>query len=417
MKPGDTCTLVTDHAIPADLVAQWRDDRAAEGWKPDAFISPTTAAELQAELAITKPSHTLLMGDSIPFQTIWGSPDGHPVRDIEADYLYVYPWNGAIGRVYFANQPVTGKPSSQIYAEYLAKRHLWQSKQMDLPLAVSNVDYLSGPLYPYYEQMIQAMRQAIPWGLLEERYGSPTLATSVPNVDNNIERWGVSGRLFAMVFAGGYPSYPPGGFYYVGGPDRWQAADPKIGIFGAFGSYACQLRALNSFLTNTLTGSTTVVAFYNEAARLPVWQMLTTGATAGEVGRQNAGETYTNVLGDPTIMLTQPLLTAAQVMALVAGFDARLTAVEHGTPTVPPVVPAGGIVIVYAHNRQVAHPEIFRDDTALVQQLANTGVPFAVWPGLQPDPFPGVVKELAVSWTNNGVAKSQVFGQLDKVIL
>ncbi len=361
MRTGDTCQLVTDPALQAgakDLLDQWEADRRAEGWS----VFPRRVVTSLSSGMISTAGHVFLIGDAVPFVTTLGNPDGHYFRDIEADYKLV---SGAVGRLWFANQPMTGRSSLELYRAYLTKRHNWAANAPQFGLKVCFLDYLLDPQFSGYEYWIQEARRQVGPALLEERYGN------ADGTDTNFAQWGKDSRLCAQVFSGGHGEYPPGGFYQVGGPDEWQAADPAIGIFGGFGSMQCQVRSLNSFLTNVLTGSHTVVSFYNQSGLLPIWHLFA-GATAGEVGADLASNRITNVLGDPTVMFPPTVPTAynileaakdmpqfqAQVAAVMANAPVPSTPTSP-TPTTPVPVPSTSISLPFAPAPGALYPGVY----------------------------------------------------------
>lgn len=137
----------------------------------------------------------------------------------------------------------------------------------------------------------------------------------------------------------------------------------------------------------------------------------------GQAVIQGGGQ-YT-ICGDVMLpKLEDDELSQAQIDTINARFtadEARIQALEDAVKA-NPLPPPGPIVVLSAHYRQVANPTVFVDVTSQVQTLVNAGRPWSVHPGLA-DPYPNILKELWVSWTDSGVAHTQVFSQLQPVVL
>jgi hypothetical protein len=310
---GRTLQLVTDAACESQaptLLSQWEADRRADGWKVlKRIVSTADPAALKAELGRRRPDHTFLVGDGVPFLKATADPDGHGARPLVADYKFVQgaeaaPF-GAIGRLWFKTQASARIDSMGLYRRYFAKRHTWSEDRARLGPMVRFSDHLS--FRPDGAQWAKAVMRQAPEGRIERPELKPAAS------DGEAALLAHSPRLIEIAFSGGQPFSNPGGLYYFGGAAAWREADPsnvdagpKVGIFGAYGSFLCELEWNNSFLMSTLTTRHTVAAFYDFQGIFPYGRLFE-GHTIGDCGRIAAqrGFYLTNVYGDPTVTIPQ----------------------------------------------------------------------------------------------------------------
>ena len=315
-----TVQLVTDAACQSKItvmLTQWETDRREEGWTVlKRIVSSEDPAALQTALRTIRPNHTFLVGDGVPFLTVTADPDGHGNRKIDADYKFVQddaptPF-GSIGRTWFKNQGSAKAGSMELYRRYLAKRHTWDADRVRFGPMIAFDDHLSyRPDGAIWAKSV--MNQARP-----ERIEH--LSLGAIETDGEITRRAKSPRLIEVVFSGGRSFAKPGGLYYFGDAAAWRNADPnnwgvgpRIGIFGAYGSFLCEQEWPDSLLTATLTTEHTVASFYDFQGIFPFGKLLS-GSTIGDCGRLAAARGYyiTNVFGDPTITIERAIQVTRQ---------------------------------------------------------------------------------------------------------
>jgi hypothetical protein len=307
--------MVTDAACQAklaNLLDQWEADRRSEGWKVlKRIIAGPDPVALQTRLHEVKPDHTFLLGDGIPFLTVTADPDGHGARNVNADYRFVKeeaqePF-GAIGRVWFKNQATGAKTESiELYRRYLKKRHTWEADRVRF-----------GPMAAF-DDHLSYRPDGVIWGksVMEQAADDRIvhLNLGAGDSDGEIKRRAKSPRLFEIVFSGGLISGQGVSLFYFGDAAAWRNADPdnwgagpKIGIFGAYGSFLCHSELGDSLLMTALTTQHTIAAFYDYQGVFPFGKMRD-GSTIGDCGRACAKDEFyiTNVLGDPTVTTARP---------------------------------------------------------------------------------------------------------------
>jgi len=309
-KPGRTLVLVTDAACESklpDLLNQWEADRRVEGWKVlKRIITGPDAVALQARLREIKPDHTFLLGDGVPFLTVAADPDGHGARNINSDYRFVKDESlepyGAVGRVWFKNQTMGAKTTSiELYRRYLKKRHTWEADRVRFGPMTAFDDHLN------YRPDGKIWEKAVMGQMAPDRIEHLNLGAV--DSDGEIKRRAKSPRLFEVVFSGGLVSGQGVSLFYFGDAAAWRNADPenwgagpKIGIFGAYGSFLCHTELGDSLLMTAITTQYTIASFYDYQGVFPFGKMQS-GRTIGDCGRACAQDEFyiTNVLGDPTV--------------------------------------------------------------------------------------------------------------------
>jgi len=139
------------------------------------------------------------------------------------------------------------------------------------------------------------------------------------------------------------------------------------------------------------------------------------------------------MLLDPQLALVQAQNDINDLKAWKTSVQPKIDAVLAGTGGGGTTDTGTTITILSAKYRQVASPTTFKDCTAVVQALVASGKPFFVYSdasvngngpclsdpswGVNPkDPYPGVLKELVVTYSKGGgAAQTVVFGQFAAV--
>lgn len=417
MKPGEVClNVVSSDFDPLSLSAlakadAWFASDAGGGWGNMRLVHPVgdSPEALKAKLAEIKPSHTNLYGDGVPWKLAQEAPEGHFAHDVPIDQWYVDEWGGTVGRIRFDNMPMAGASSAVLYRNYLQKVLDWPATAMQLGVCVGLLDYLAEK----FPEVGQSIREQVPAYLLEERHGGGGIGPDIGGQDRNFEALAQSSRLMMIMLSGGAGDGSEGsidanGLLIVGGPKEWLQWKPRLGVAAVFGSMESDAQTANAFpLFMLTTPGGPVVSFYDPWGDLPVWEMLTAGATAGECARKSGDGRISKCFGDCRIMLPQGVLSAADILRKVD--KGELVPAKKITVD-PPPPPGLGAVVVWAHYEledapdATTDPTQFADITAEFVKLFAAGV-FWVYndgntaaPQIRTDPFPWKRKKVTAKY-------------------
>jgi len=265
------------------------------------------------------------------------------------------------------------------------------------------------------------------------------------------------------IFTGG-ENYGDGQFlWYYGKRDEQIATPCQAAIWHCYGSHTGETYSAGSYVVAALVNRPgagfksckVIAAVFNYSGSF-AFHVLFDGGTGGQAASETEATSgwpadYWN--SDPTITLDAATLarlaaneleaevTPQDVQAMLVPLQQQITDLSNKIDAVLAGTGGGGttdtgtaITILSAKYRQVASPTTFKDATAVVQALVTAGKPFFVYSdagvngngpclsdpswGVNPkDPYPGVLKELVVTYSKGGgAAQTIVFGQFAAVV-
>jgi len=397
--------------------------------------------DLRARCMAVPCDYNVLIGDGVPFLMQGADTYYHGYGPEPADGFYF----GGSNLVFDSAGTIISWQDTGLQMAHSRMYYRWQSEDtVDTSLALyrkSLQRLLDSPRYEMlyagviaiddhfaydpFRSIGDGSRAQVPsWWTMRDLRSLPVTEAGGSRTDGEWEGTVTQPILVSVNLDGGFQQ----GFYNTGYSADWRRINPGIKFLIGFGSFFGNEQNDQNLLTGCTTTDWCSSGLCNWWGRLPIGLFLA-GRPLGDVLTNNTaspGERYlTAISGWCTDMITDAQLALTQATADIAALKtwqataapqlAALVSAGPGTGggggTPPP-----GIVVIAAHYRQVANPSVFVDVTVQVQALVNAGTPWSVHPGLA-DPYVGILKELWVQWTHGGPVQTQVFAQLQQVVL
>jgi len=459
-------------------ITGWLFDRTVEGWQ--ASVHTTSAAsgyDLRAELGLLAPFNFLFMLGDLPTIQVFLSPDGHEARWLSA-IAYMASRNVSIDNARVPGTDQCSVPAvigDQPYAhvgwlkyeglagltdaDVLDQYRRWFARRHDYSLHGASAFTVQSLDLDHFDKVnfgrvVESMFAKFP----------KSFTWFMPTAPN-----GSDGEIFKQQPALTY-TVMSGGFNFGDGQylDYWgryldlQQYPMQTPFPSFYGSHTCEwtynqgsiVRAALLDMPGASLGAKAINSVYNHAGDFR-FDIVLNGGTFGEAATATNGSIgypLGILCGDPTVTLDaatvarlaanelEAEVTPQDVQAMLVPLQQQITDLSNKIAPLLAGTGGGGttdtgtaITILSAKYRQVASPTTFKDATAVVQALVTAGKPFFVYSdagvngngpclsdpswGVNPkDPYPGVLKELVVTYSKGGgAAQTVVFGQFAAV--